>query len=210
LASGEEETGAGGDDETDKRRLGYSVGVSEENNEDNKAEVLQALATSMLGLLVVPCVCVVVLVFYWGRKLHKSWEKAFNKMWRVFFWNGPIRYWIESYIGLALSACSWFILPHVWSNSMDVMINVFCLLHFFVYVLSPWLVGKFLRKNFDKFRDPEFRAKFHELTSKLNRHDQNSSYYYVIFCYRRFLLCAYIVFLARHSSLQIQLQTYTI
>jgi hypothetical protein len=197
----QEEGEAGDESEAESRRLAYTVGSSDEADEDNRADILQALATLMIFALAVPAVIIIVLLIYWGRKLHSSIQKSFRKIKHAFFWNGPLRYWIESYISISLAYVSWFSLPRKWDTSADYWINIFCLFHLFVYLISPILITRFLRRNFDRFGDPRFRSLYGELTLKLNPHQFSSTNLYAIFCYRRLLLTVFIVFLAKTPAL---------
>lgn len=190
--------------------LAYTVGSSEEADQDNRAEILQTLATLMIGLLVVPAVLILVLLLYWSRKLDKSLKKAFRKLKYTFMWNGPLRYWIESYISISLNYISWVALPRKWDTSADISMNLFCISHLVLYLLSPLIVTKYLRKNFDRFKEPWFKRSFHELIMKLNYRQLSSTNFFAIFCFRRLLLVVFVVFLTKTPSLQITLQLYTI
>lgn len=157
----------------------------------------------MLASLAVPAVAVLAVICYWKRGLNKTFKKGFRKLRDFFFWSGPLRYWIESYVSICLACVSWLSLPREWSTSGDISINLFCIGSILLYFSSPFLVTRFLRRNFDRFQDPEFRRLFGELTLKLNYHTFSSTNFYAIFCLRRLLLTIFIVLLTKTPSLQI-------
>jgi hypothetical protein len=157
----------------------------------------------MIAVLCVPILIWCVLMIYWSRKLHKSIHKAYNKIKNAFIWNAPLRYWIESYISICLAYVSWYSLPRNWATGEDYTINIFCLSHLLVYTFSPYLFYRFLNRNFDRFKEPSFRRKFHEVLIKLNYRTTTSTNFFLVFCYRRLLLTVFIVFLTKTPALQI-------
>lgn len=207
---GEEQASGEAGDEGTRRRLAYTIGSSDEADEDNRGEILQTLATIMIAVLCVPILIWCVLMVYWGRKLHKSIQKAFTKLKNAFIWNAPLRYWIESYISICLAYVSWYSLPRKWEKGVDYSINIFCLSHLFVYMLSPYLFQRFLNRNFERFKERSFRRKFHEVIIKLNYREKSSTNFFLVFCYRRLLLTVFIVFLTKTPALQIAFQLYVI
>lgn len=118
-------------------------------------------------------------------------------------WNGPLRYIVESYLSISLSFLSWYALPRQWDQPVDIIINLFCILNFCVYILMPMLTRRFFIKNFEKFKEPDFRARFKEVLAQLSYRYDTSPNFFTIFCYRRLVLVFLIVYLQNYPAQQV-------
>lgn len=188
------------------RRLGYTIGNSDEANEDNRGDLLQTVGTLMLVALLIPIFLIYVFVLYALKNFDQSIANKFQALMSSIFWNGPLRYWIESYASISLAYVTWSAIPKKWETGADWTINIFCILHFAVYIFSPIFVRKFFKRNFHRFKDPDFKRSFHEVIGRLNYHYDTSPNYFVIFCYRRLILMLLIVYLPEHGAQQVQIQ----
>jgi hypothetical protein len=92
---------------------------------------------------------------------YKTW---FDKSYYYLFWNGTLRYILESYYGVTLVFLnSIFAVGLDWSKPVLVFLNVLSILALVFYSAVPMLMTIYFRWKADKFGEEKFNQRFSEV-----------------------------------------------
>ena len=152
------------------------------------------MGTLFLVLIVGLLLLLVLLVC---RSQSERFECAFEITERIryqIFWNGTLRYFMEGYMALSLNSMLDMVQGLDWSTHFARLTSLFTWVILALVFLVPVFLTIFFRWKFSMFNDPEFFDKFKEIISDLSYRSKYSSYFILIYCYRRLAQICLIVF----------------
>jgi hypothetical protein len=121
----------------------------------------------------------------------------------LIFWNGTLRYILEGYMVLSMSAILNVAQGLDWSTHFTRFTSLISLAILIIVFLLPVQLTIFFRWKFKMFTDPEFLERFVDIIGDLSYRSKYSSYFLLIYCYRRLAQICLIIFGAEYAWLQI-------
>lgn len=152
------------------------------------------MGTLFLVLIVGLLLLLVLLVC---RSQSERFECAFEITERLryqIFWNGTLRYFMEGYMALSLNSMVDLVLGLDWSSHFTRFTSLSTYVILALVFIVPVFLTIFLRWKFSMFNDPEFFDKFEDIIGDLSYRSKYSSYFILIYCYRRLAQISLIVF----------------
>lgn len=115
------------DEEQEEDRL--LLELNQEISLDDADQSAEELVHSKIGkVLLVILLATVLLPVYFLIGHIKSCSRTVLNIWlnlqKFLFWNGTLRYFIESYIEVTITALTWTTLTHTWSTGTGILANL--------------------------------------------------------------------------------------
>jgi predicted membrane protein len=135
------------------------------------------------------------------KPLSKRLTKYYIKLYYALFWNGILRYILESYLAVTLvNLQKIFDAGLIWSNPVQIVFSLVTLITIIFYIVAPMCMTVYFRRFVNKFYLTSFNKRFRDVTGDLQPKESSSPNFFVIFCYRRLVASLLIVLLQSHSS----------
>ena len=152
------------------------------------------MGTLFLVLIVGVLLLLLLIVCY---SQSERFDCAFDITQRIkyqIFWNGTLRYFMEGYMAFSLNSLLNQVQGLDWSTHFTRLTSLFSVVILALVFLLPVFMTIFFRLKFSMFNDPEFFDKFKDIISDLSYRSKYSSYFILIYCYRRLAQICLIVF----------------
>ena len=154
----------------------------------------------LVGLTMIPCL-LCLRAFMRCSKIVRYIAETIK---HLLFWNMTLQMFMESYIEVILSCIAAFTIGLVWTTTADKLQSAYVVGSTVVYLALPAIVSLFLVCSFRKFREKQFRKKYHETIKDLSFRNRWSGLFFALFCYRRLAIVLMIVFLTDYDYFQVQ------
>ena len=152
------------------------------------------MGTLFLVLIVGILLLLVLLLCYCHRERFECAFEITERIRYQIFWNGTLRYFMEGYMALSLNSMLDLVQGLDWSSHFARLTSLFTWVILTMVFLVPVFLTIFFRWKFSMFNDPEFFDKFKDIISDLSYRSKYSSYFILIYCYRRLAQICLIVF----------------
>jgi hypothetical protein len=133
----------------------------------------------------------------------QGWQ---NRLYYLIFWNGCIRYLMESYLAVMMVNLNAMLNQGLtWSSPIYILLSLLSIITVATFAIAPIYMTIYFRNIKEKLKDDSFNLRFQEVVQILNPNSKSASNYFAIFCYRRLVNALLIVLLHDHSSYQVMI-----